>query len=140
MLACATLGRGEGERRPSAPDGAELASPGARNKPRVLPTAPLRNHTGKVQGMTTMRAIATGAALVLAAGAAQAQAPAGSTFDAVKNRGQLVCGVSTGLAGFSLANSQGEWTGIDVDVCKAVAAAMFGDAKKVKFVPLSAQQ
>ena len=90
--------------------------------------------------MTTIRAIATGAALALAAGGAQAQAPASSTFDAVKARGTLSCGVSTGLAGFSLANSQGEWTGIDVDVCRAVAAAMFGDAKKVKFTALSAQQ
>src|SRR4030095_5698137 len=81
--------------------------------------------------MTTIRAIATGAALALAAGGAQAQAPASSTFDAVKARGTLSCGVSTGLAGFSLANSQGEWTGIDVDVCRAVAAAMLGGAQKV---------
>ena len=88
--------------------------------------------------MTTIRTIAAGAALALAAGTAQAQAP--STFDAVKARGSINCGVSTGLAGFSLANSQGEWTGLDVDVCRAVAAALFGDAKKVKFTALSAQQ
>ena len=86
--------------------------------------------------MKTTIALAAGAALALAAGAAQAQ----STIDAVKARGQLVCGVSTGLAGFSLANSQGEWTGLDVDICKAVAAALFGDAKKVKYTALSAQQ
>jgi general L-amino acid transport system substrate-binding protein len=90
--------------------------------------------------MKTTRSLAAGAALALAAGAAQAQAPAAATFDAVKARGQVVCGVSTGLAGFSLANSQGVWTGIDVDVCRAIAAALFGDAGKVKYVPLSAQQ
>ncbi|MGE0152201.1 MAG: amino acid ABC transporter substrate-binding protein [Reyranellaceae bacterium] len=68
------------------------------------------------------------------------QAMAGAKLDAIKARGELLCGVSTGLAGFSIADSQGKWTGIDVDVCKAVAAALFGDANKVKFVPLSAQQ
>ncbi|MDH5539562.1 MAG: amino acid ABC transporter substrate-binding protein [Rhizobacter sp.] len=67
-------------------------------------------------------------------------AHAGKTLDAIKARGQLVCGVSTGLAGFSAADSQGNWSGIDVDVCKAVAAAILGDASKVKWVPLSAQQ
>ena len=67
-------------------------------------------------------------------------AHAGKDLDAIKARGQILCGVSTGLAGFSLADSKGEWTGLDVDVCKAVAAALLGDAKKVKFVPLSAQQ
>jgi general L-amino acid transport system substrate-binding protein len=71
------------------------------------------------------------------AGGAAAQT---ATFDAVKARGSVNCGVSTGLAGFSLANSQGTWTGLDADVCRAIAAAMFGDANKVKFVPLSAQQ
>ncbi len=67
-------------------------------------------------------------------------AHAGKDLDAIKARGQILCGVSTGLAGFSLADSKGEWTGLDVDVCKAVAAALLGDSKKVKFVPLSAQQ
>jgi general L-amino acid transport system substrate-binding protein len=64
---------------------------------------------------------------------------AGATFDAVKGRGELVCGVHTGLYGFSAPDDKGAWKGIDVDVCRAVAAAMFGDAKKVKYVPLSAQ-
>ena len=67
-------------------------------------------------------------------------AMAGKTVDAIKQRGQLICGVSTGLAGFSAADSQGNWSGLDVDVCKAIAAAMLGDANKVKWVPLSAQQ
>jgi general L-amino acid transport system substrate-binding protein len=65
---------------------------------------------------------------------------AGKTIDAIKARGQLVCGVNTGLAGFSAADSQGNWSGMDVDICKAMAAAMLGDASKVKYVPLNAQQ
>jgi general L-amino acid transport system substrate-binding protein len=67
-------------------------------------------------------------------------AHAGKTLDAIKARGQLVCGVNTGLAGFSAADSQGAWTGLDVDICKAIAAAVLGDGTKVKYVPLTAQQ
>jgi general L-amino acid transport system substrate-binding protein len=67
-------------------------------------------------------------------------AEAGQTFDAVKARGQVNCGVNTGLAGFAKPNDKGVWEGIDVDVCRAVAAAMFGDAKKVRYVPLTAVQ
>ena len=65
---------------------------------------------------------------------------AGKTVDAIKARGQLVCGVNTGLAGFSAADSQGNWTGLDVDTCKAIAAALLGDASKIKWGPLNAQQ
>jgi general L-amino acid transport system substrate-binding protein len=67
-------------------------------------------------------------------------AHAGKDLDAVKARGQIICGVSTGVAGFSAQDSQGKWTGLDVDVCRAAAAAVFGDAEKVKYVPLTAQQ
>lgn len=67
-------------------------------------------------------------------------ASAGPTLDAVKSRGAVKCGVNTGLAGFSLPDSQGKWTGIDADGCRAVAAAVLGDAEKVQFVPLNAQQ
>jgi general L-amino acid transport system substrate-binding protein len=67
-------------------------------------------------------------------------AQAGPTLDAVKKNGVLSCGVSTGLTGFSQADSQGRYTGLDVDVCRMVAAAVLGDASKVKFVPLSSQQ
>ncbi len=66
-------------------------------------------------------------------------AMAGKTLDAIKARGQVVCGVNTGLAGFSQADSSGNWSGLDADVCKAIAAATLGDASKVKWVPLSAQ-
>ena len=69
-----------------------------------------------------------------------APAHAGKTLDAIKARGQLVCGVSTGVAGFSQADSSGKWSGLDVDVCRAIAASILGDAEKVKWVPLSSQQ
>ena len=81
-----------------------------------------------------------GAAALGAAALAATPAFAGKTMDAIKARGQLVCGVNTGLAGFSAADSAGNWTGLDVDVCKAIAATVLGDATKVKWVPLTAQQ
>ncbi len=80
------------------------------------------------------------AAATLTAALLAGQAQAGPTLDAIKARGQILCGVSTGLAGFSLADSTGKFTGMDVDICKAIAAVVFGDPEKVKFVPLSAQQ
>lgn len=67
-------------------------------------------------------------------------AHAGKTLDGIKARGQLVCGVNTGLAGFGAADSTGKWSGLDVDICRAMAAATLGDAEKVKYVPLNAQQ
>lgn len=81
--------------------------------------------------------------LALAASAAAfitAPAHAGKTLDSVKQRGQLVCGVSTGVTGMSQADSSGNWSGLDVDVCRAVAAAVIGDAKKVRWVPLTTPQ
>lgn len=65
---------------------------------------------------------------------------AGATLDAVKERDAVRCGVNSGLAGFSIADSQGKWTGLDVDFCRAIAAAVVEDAEKVEWVPLSAQQ
>jgi len=62
------------------------------------------------------------------------------TLDEVKKRGTLVCGVSTGLPGFSATDEKGNWKGLDVDGCRAVAAAVLGDAKKVKYVPLNAKE
>ena len=78
------------------------------------------------------------AALAIATAASPAWA--GKTLDAVKQRGQVVCGVNTSGPGFSNADSQGNWTGLDVEFCKAVAAAVLSDASKVKFVPLNSQQ
>jgi len=63
-----------------------------------------------------------------------------STLDAVRARGYVQCGVNTGLAGFAQPDSKGVWHGIDVDFCRAVAAAVFGDAGKVRYTPLTAQQ
>jgi general L-amino acid transport system substrate-binding protein len=67
-------------------------------------------------------------------------AMAGQDLDAVKKRGSLICGVTTGVAGFASADSQGKWTGLDVDLCHAVAVAIFGDGDKLKIVPTTAQQ
>ncbi|RLA38360.1 MAG: amino acid ABC transporter substrate-binding protein [Gammaproteobacteria bacterium] len=75
-------------------------------------------------------------ALSVALGTAQA----GETLDAVKGKGFVQCGVSTGLPGFSVADDKGNWAGLDVDVCRAVAAAIFGDASKVKYSPLNAKE
>jgi general L-amino acid transport system substrate-binding protein len=68
--------------------------------------------------------------------AADAQTPLLTT---VKNRGHLVCGVSPGLAGFGLPDAQGQWAGLDVDLCRGIAAAVFDDPMKVKFTPLSSK-
>jgi general L-amino acid transport system substrate-binding protein len=67
-------------------------------------------------------------------------AQAGPTLDKVKQNGQISCGVPTGIAGFAAPDSQGRWAGFDVDVCRALSAAIFGVADKVKYVPLTAQQ
>jgi general L-amino acid transport system substrate-binding protein len=79
-------------------------------------------------------------AIVVSMAAFAAPVSAGPTLDAVKQRGEITCGVNTGISGFSAPDSRGEWKGIDVDVCRAVAAALFGNASKVKFVGLTAAQ
>ena len=73
--------------------------------------------------------------LVLSASAAWA----GPTLDQVKKRGQIVCGVNPGIAGFGLPDDKGNWTGFDVEFCRAVASAIFNDPTKVRFVPLTAK-
>ena len=83
---------------------------------------------------TVLKAAVASAAALLVAGAAHA-----ATLDDIKKAGALNCGVSQGLPGFSNPDDKGSWTGIDVDYCKALAAAVLGDANKVKFVPLSAK-
>jgi general L-amino acid transport system substrate-binding protein len=87
-----------------------------------------------------MNRIATTAVAVALGVAFAIPAYAGKTLDAVKQRGQVVCGVNTSAPGFSAADSQGNWTGLDVDYCRAVAAVVLNDAAKVKFVPLNSQQ
>ena len=81
------------------------------------------------------RLLAAFAGLLLAGTAAQAQ----TTLERLKQRGQLICGTSTGIAGFSMADGQGNWSGLDVDVCRALAAAIFDDPAKIKFIPLASK-
>ena len=81
------------------------------------------------------RSVAAAAfAVALAPVAAQA-----GLLDTVKQRGHLICGSNTGLAGFGMPNEKGDWTGLDVEFCRAIAAAIFNDPTKVKFIPLSAK-
>ncbi len=74
--------------------------------------------------------------ICLCLAAARAQAP-GDTLSLVRQRGYLKCGVSEGLAGFSITDDKGSWRGLDVDLCRAVAAAVFGNASKVRYTPLT---
>ena len=86
-----------------------------------------------------MKSLLAGGVMLLAGATfgapAHAQGSGSATLDAVRARGTLVCGVSTGVAGFSLADSKGEVQGIDADTCRAIAAAALGDASKIRFVP-----
>lgn len=66
-------------------------------------------------------------------------AQAGPSFDAIRARGGVICGVNQGVAGFSAPSSRGEYRGLDADFCRALAAAVFGDPTKVRFVPTSSQ-
>jgi ABC-type amino acid transport substrate-binding protein len=87
--------------------------------------------------MKKLSVVAAGAALAaIAVGPAQA----GKTLDTIKQRGQLICGVSQSTAGFSRPNNQGAWEGLDVDFCKAVAVAILGDATKVRYVATTSPQ
>lgn len=86
--------------------------------------------------LTTLRLmVATVILFATGTGSASAQ----STLDRVKQRDSLSCGVSQGLGGFSMPDSDGRWTGFDVDICRALAAAIFNDPNRVRFVPLSAK-
>ena len=78
--------------------------------------------------------LAVAAAMAFAASAASAQ-----TLNAIKSRGILNCGANGSLGGFGLPDAQGNWTGLDVDFCRALAAAIFNDPNKVKFVALTAK-
>eukprot|EP01132_Coremiostelium_polycephalum_P014717 gene14717-17843_t len=84
---------------------------------------------------STLAAFTAAALLGLAA-----SAHAGATLDAIQKKGFIQCGVSDGLPGFGVPDANGKMTGIDVDVCHAVAAALFGDASKVKFSQLTAKE
>ncbi len=87
---------------------------------------------------TLRRALAL-TTLLAAASTLPVAAQAGETLEAIKSKGVLRCGVNTGLQGFSAPDSQGKWTGIDADFCRAVAIAVLGDGSKVQYVPTTAQ-
>lgn len=82
------------------------------------------------------------AVIAMCAGAAQAQEPAGAspTLDQVRSRGYVTCGASQGTVGFGAPDQNGYWRGLDVDTCRAIAIAVFGDKEKARFVPLTGQQ
>lgn len=89
-----------------------------------------------LKGLTMKRAAtALGVAIALVFGTHGVRS---QTLKAVKDRGELVCGANGQLAGFGMPDPQGNWTGFDVDFCRAIAAAIFNDQSKVKFVPLTA--
>ena len=81
--------------------------------------------------------LATVAASALTAGVALAAE--GDTLAQVKQRGVLNCGVNTGLVGFAAPDANGNWSGFDIAICKAVAAAVLGDPSKVKYIPTTGQ-
>ena len=87
--------------------------------------------------MKKLFTLAIGALMGATVAASAAQA---GTLDDVKKKGFIQCGVSQGLPGFSAPDDKGNWKGLDVDFCRAVAAAVFGDPNKVKFTPLSAKE
>ncbi len=98
-----------------------------------------RNSSGSVRGALGAALFTAAAGLALAVPAA-AQGSGSPTLDAAKARGAVRCGVSTGFPGFAAPDSRGVWRGLDVDACRAVAAAALGDAAKVQYVPLTAVQ
>ncbi|MCG6122484.1 MAG: amino acid ABC transporter substrate-binding protein [Microvirga sp.] len=81
-----------------------------------------------------------GLSLILGLGLVGAPAHAQTTLDAVRERGAVICGVNSGLAGFSTIDAQGRWTGFDVDYCRAIASAIFGDPERARFEPVSARE
>ncbi len=88
--------------------------------------------------LSKLSTLAAAAAAVVTLTATPAHA--GKTIDAIKARGQVICGVNPSLPGFAAADSQGNWTGFDVDICKAVSVTVLSDATKVKWTPLNASQ
>jgi general L-amino acid transport system substrate-binding protein len=98
-------------------------------------------HTDKANtgGSIIMKAITSVALGVVAASLLATGASAQATLNSVKQKGYLTCGSSSGSIGFGIPDAQGNWTGLDVDLCRAIAAAIFNDPTKVRFIPLSAK-
>ena len=87
-----------------------------------------------------MKSTSIGLSVAVSLGFATSALAQTKILDSVKQRGALNCGVNVGLAGFSAPDDKGAWTGMDVDYCKAIAAAVFGDATKIKYVPTTAKE
>jgi general L-amino acid transport system substrate-binding protein len=96
----------------------------------------MRLNVTKIAPVRTLLAIA---AVLLSAASALAQGSGSATLDAVRARGQLLCGTGGEIPGFSMLDSKGVMTGLDADYCRAIAAAVLGDSSKVKWVPVTAQ-
>jgi general L-amino acid transport system substrate-binding protein len=107
-------------------------------KRRILPVAALAVAPGRPSKGFVMKCASVVLALAVAAGFSTQSASA-QTLKAIKDRGVLSCGVSQGLPGFSAPDDKGNWKGLDVDICRAIAAVIFNDPTKIKFVPLSAK-
>src|SRR5688500_14245969 len=106
---------------------------------RNVPLRGTRSSTRTDKGLRVMKNTMIGILGVAALGV-MASAASAATLDDVKAKGFVQCGVNAaGLAGFSAPDDKGEWKGLDVDYCRAVAAAIFGDGTKVKFTPLTAK-
>src|SRR5262249_42471090 len=86
----------------------------------------------------SVRSVATALALLLTPFATASDRAFSQTLNTIKTRGNLICGVSQGVFGFSSRSQSGDWSGFDVDFCRALAAAIFNDPGKVSYVPLSA--
>src|SRR5689334_13347448 len=102
--------------------------------------APMARALGSLGLLCVLAAGCDGVADPTAVHARDRGVAATPTVDAIRRRGFVQCGVSTGIAGFSAPDAHGEWRGLDVDVCRATAAAVLGDASRVRFTPLSAAQ
>jgi general L-amino acid transport system substrate-binding protein len=108
----------------------------------VAPNAPpaSRRLSKTTERPLSMKRVSLAVALTLALAAGLSAQPASAqSLKVIKERGQISCGVSQGLPGFSTPDDKGNWTGLDVDICRALAAAIFDDTSKIKFVPLSAK-
>jgi general L-amino acid transport system substrate-binding protein len=129
-------------RRPAELVASLLVGPASRGGGRIDKPAFLRacddNAVPTLERFSPMNRVSLVLTVALAAGLS-AQAATAQTLKTVKDRGMLSCGVSQGLPGFSAPDDKGNWAGLDVDICRAIAAAIFNDAAKVKFVPLSAK-
>jgi general L-amino acid transport system substrate-binding protein len=129
-------------RRPAELVASLVLGPASRGGDRIVQPAPARRDDNANVPTPERFSPMNRASLTLTAALAAAlstQAATAQTLKTVKDRGMLSCGVSQGLPGFSAPDDKGNWAGLDVDICRAIAAAIFNDAAKVKFVPLSAK-